>query len=238
MYRRRPAAQPTAAAPTKASKKIALVTTAYHYLSHAYHVGGRFLDGYLRDGKMHYPDFAIAAMYVEQQKDNDLSKELSRKHGFTIYPDVAGALTLGGDKLAVDGVILIGEHGDYPYNDKLQKLYPRYELFQKIVAVFEKSKKSVPVFCDKHLYYDRKKAADDGRDGPQDRLSADGGVEPADHLAPAGIGIAARQRHQGSASSPRAARSRFTAFTLSNRCNVWSNAVSRAARRRSRASRP
>jgi hypothetical protein len=146
--------------PTKANKKIALVTTAYHYLSHAYHVGGRFLDGYLRDGKMHYPDFAIAGMYVEQQKDNDLSKDLARKYGFTIYPEVAGALTLGGDKLAVDGVILIGEHGDYPYNDKAQKLYPRYELFQKIVAVFEKSKRSVPVFCDKHLYYDRKKAAE------------------------------------------------------------------------------
>ena len=144
--------------PKKAAKKIALVTTAYHYLSHAYHVGGRFLDGYLRDGKMHYPDFAVAGMYVEQQKDNDLSRELARKHGFTIYPDVAGALTLGGDKLAVDAVLLIGEHGDYPYNDKAQKLYPRYELFQKVVAVFEKSKRTVPVFCDKHLSYDRKKA--------------------------------------------------------------------------------
>ncbi len=154
-----PHSQP-APRPTKAGKKIALVTTAYHYLSHAYHVGGRFLDGYLRDGKMHYPDFAIAGMFVEQQKDNDLSKDLSRKHGFTLYRDVAGALTLGGDKLAVVGVSLIGEHGDYPYNNKLQKLYPRYELFQKIVAVFEKSKRSVPVFCDKHLYYDHKKAAE------------------------------------------------------------------------------
>jgi hypothetical protein len=146
--------------PTKANKKIALITTAYHYLSHAYHVGGRFLYGYLRDGKMHYPDFALAGMYVEQQKENDLSKELSRKHGFTIFPDVAGALTLGGDKLAVDAVLLIGEHGDYPYNDKLQKLYPRYELFQKIVAVFEKSERSVPVFCDKHLSTKRKQAAE------------------------------------------------------------------------------
>ena len=144
----------------KPTKKLAVVTTAYHYLSHAYHICGRFLYGYLRDGKMHYPDFAIAGMYVEQKKEGDLSVELSRKHGFTLYPDVAGALTLGGDKLAVDGVLLIGEHGDYPYNDKGQKLYPRYELFQKIVEVFRKSEKSVPVFNDKHLYYDRKKAAE------------------------------------------------------------------------------
>ena len=43
--------------PDKPSRKLAVVTTAYHYLSHAYHVCGRFLYGYLRDGKMHYPDF-------------------------------------------------------------------------------------------------------------------------------------------------------------------------------------
>jgi hypothetical protein len=144
--------------PDKPRQQLAVVTTAYYYLSHAYHLGGRFLHGYLRNGKMHYPDFAVASMYVEQQKEGDLSGELSRKHGFTRYKDIAGALTRGGEQLAVDGVLLIGEHGDYPYNDKGQKLYPRHEMFQKIVEVFRKSKRSVPVFCDKHLSYDRKKA--------------------------------------------------------------------------------
>src|SRR5262249_52411039 len=144
--------------PDKPRKKLAVVTTAYYYLSHAYHVCSRFLHGYLRDGRLHYPDFGIAGMYVEQQKEGDLSRELARKHGFTLHPDVAGALTRGGDKLAVDGVRLIGEHGDYPYNDKGQKLYPRYELFQKIVEVFRGSGRAVPVFCDKHLSYDRGRA--------------------------------------------------------------------------------
>jgi hypothetical protein len=142
----------------KPSKKIAVVTTAYHYLSHAYHICGRFLHGYLQGGKMHYPDQAIAGMFVEQSRKNDLSRELARTHGFKLFDDVAGALTLGGDKLAVDGVLLIGEHGDYGYNAKGQKLYPRYELFQKIVEVFRASGRSVPVFCDKHLSFDRQKA--------------------------------------------------------------------------------
>jgi hypothetical protein len=142
----------------KPSKKIAVVTTAYHYLSHAYHICGRFLNGYLRDGVMHFPDFAIAGMHVAQTRKNDLSRGLSRKFGFPMYGDVAGALRLGGDKLAVDGVLLIAEHGDYEYNAKGQKLYPRAEMFQEIVDVFRKSGKSVPVFCDKHLSYDRKKA--------------------------------------------------------------------------------
>src|SRR5262245_59998568 len=144
--------------PDKPPKKLAVVTTAYHYLSHAYHLCGRFLHGYLRAGRMHYPDFGIAGMHVEQVRDNDLSRELAGKHGFTLYPDVAGALTLGGDRLAVDGVLLIGEHGDYPYNERGQKLYPRYALFQKVVGVFRQSGRSVPVFCDKHLSYDRRQA--------------------------------------------------------------------------------
>src|SRR5262245_6500478 len=103
-------------------KKLAVVTTAYYYLSHAYHVCGRFLYGYQQKGELHKPDLEIAGMYVEQSKGNDLSRELSKKHGFKIYPDIASALTLGSDKLAVDGVILIGEHGVYPYNAKGQKL--------------------------------------------------------------------------------------------------------------------
>lgn len=153
----RPRSQPPAQM-DRPTKKLAVVTTAYHYLSHAYHICGRFLHGYLRGEKFHHPGFALAGLYVAQQKENDLSRALARTHGFTLYPEVAGALTLGGDKLAVDGVLLIGEHGDYPYNPKGQKLYPRYELFQEIAAVFRKSGRSVPVFCDKHLYYDRAKA--------------------------------------------------------------------------------
>jgi hypothetical protein len=148
----RPRSQP-APRPDRPKRKLAVVATAYHYLSHAYHICGRFLHGYLRNAKLQHPDFDIAGMYVEQQKENDLSRELAKKHGFTLYADVAGALTLGGGKLAVDGVLLIGEHGDYPYNEKGQKLYPRYELFNKIVEVFRKSGRTVPVFCDKHLSY-------------------------------------------------------------------------------------
>ncbi|MCI0376736.1 MAG: hypothetical protein L0215_03945 [Gemmataceae bacterium] len=143
----------------KPRRLLAVVTTAYHYLSHAYHITGRFLHGYLRNGRMYYPDWNVAGMHVEQQKHRgDLSRDLAKEYGFTLFDTVAGALTLGGQRLAVDGVLLIGEHGDYPYNDKGQKLYPRYELFQRIVEVFEKSGRSVPVFCDKHLYYDRKRA--------------------------------------------------------------------------------
>ena len=35
-----------------------------------------------------------------------------------MYGSINQALTLGGKELAVDGVLLIGEHGDYPWNEK------------------------------------------------------------------------------------------------------------------------
>ncbi len=140
-----------------ARHKIAVVTTAYFYLSHAYHICGRFIHGYLRQGSYHYPDFELAGLYVEQKKANDLSQRIARDHQIRLAATVQDALTLGTGKLAVDGVLLIGEHGDYPYNAKGQKLYPRWELFQKIVEVFKDSGRSVPVFNDKHLSYDHKK---------------------------------------------------------------------------------
>ncbi|MBI1900812.1 MAG: hypothetical protein HYS13_06840 [Planctomycetia bacterium] len=99
-------------------------------------------------------------MYVEQQNEKDLARGLSKKHGFPIYATPEEALTLGTGKLAVDAVLLIGEHGDYPYNDKGQKLYPRYELFQKVASVLRSSGRGVPVFCDKHLSYSHERATE------------------------------------------------------------------------------
>ncbi len=140
--------------------KIAAVTTAYHYLSHAYHIVGRFLDGFLIHGQgLHRPDFEVSSLFIEQTpEETDLGRAKARRHGVRLSPTIADALTLGTGALAVDAVLLIGEHGDYPYNEKLQKLYPRARFFREIVEVFRKSGKGVPVFNDKHLSFSRPEA--------------------------------------------------------------------------------
>jgi hypothetical protein len=131
-------------------KKVAAVVTEYRRWSHADVIVGKVLEGYSHDGKAG-PDLELVSMYVDQYPKNDWSKRLAKKHGFTLHDSIAGALTRGGKALAVEGVLLIGEHGKYPTNAKGQILYPRRRFFEETARVLAGAKKSVPVFSDKHL---------------------------------------------------------------------------------------
>ncbi len=152
------AAGALAAQATGGRKKIAAISTAYHVRSHSDNFITRFLEGYWINDRYYPPPCDVVSLYTAQVHPNDISRRLAAAYGFKIYPTIADALTLGTGKLAVDGVLLIGEHGNYPVNERLQKLYPRYEFFREVVEVYEKSGRAAPVFNDKHLYYDWKKA--------------------------------------------------------------------------------
>lgn len=120
-------------------KRVAIITTIYRYLSHAQHMGDRFLIGYPLHGKWHKGDVQVVSLYVDQKPEGDQSQERAKEFGFAVYPTIAETLRCGGDKLAVDAVLIIGEHGDYPKNDLGQVLYPRYEFFKQCVEVFRKT---------------------------------------------------------------------------------------------------
>ena len=144
--------------PAKKRKKLAIVASIWRYLSHAQHFGDRFLVGYPRKGRWHRPEMDVVSLYVHQKPEGDQSQARADEFGFQVYPTIQEALRCGGDKLAVDAVLLIIEHGDYPRNAKGQVLYPRFEMFQQVVEVFEQDGRAVPVFNDKHLSYDTAKA--------------------------------------------------------------------------------
>jgi len=139
-------------------KRLAIIATVYKYLSHAQHIGDRFLVGYPYAGDWQKPAIKVVSLYVDQKPEGDLSGERARKFGFQVYPTIAAALCCGGKELAVDAVLIVAEHGDYPRNEKGQTLYPRYEFFQRCAEVFMRSGRSVPVYNDKHLSYSFAKA--------------------------------------------------------------------------------
>lgn len=139
-------------------KRIAAVTTAFWKYSHADDIITKFIEGYSIVGRTHQPHCKVVSMYLEQFPKNDIGRGMAARYGVKMFDSPQKALTMGGDKLAVDGVLLIGEHGDYPTNEKGQHLYPRHRLFSNLVDVFRETKKSVPVYNDKHFSYSWKKA--------------------------------------------------------------------------------
>jgi hypothetical protein len=132
--------------------KIAAIATIYFKYSHAQHIVDRFLYGYGWQGAHHRPPMDLVSLYVDQVGDRDLSRSRGAEFpSMKLCPTIAEALTLGTGKLAVDGVVIVGEHGDYPKNEMGQTKYPRWEFFSQMVKVFKDSGRSVPVFNDKHL---------------------------------------------------------------------------------------
>lgn len=143
---------PSAAACGEAAvKRVAALTTVFTPNSHAEVIIGRCLPGYIADASESRPGLEVASLYVDQTPEDDLSRELAVKYNFALAPSVEAALTLGTGSLAVDGVLLVAEHGEYPVSSTGQVIYPKRRLFEQVLKVFDASGRVVPVFVDKHL---------------------------------------------------------------------------------------
>ena len=134
-----------------ARPKLAVILTQYGATSHGLCYGTKFLEGKQYDDHFEPPRCDVAAIHLMEIASDDIGIATAKRHNVPMYPSVATALCQGGDTLAVDGVVIVGEHGTYPLNAKGQQLYPRRELFDQVVNVFRQSGRVVPVFNDKHL---------------------------------------------------------------------------------------
>jgi hypothetical protein len=154
-------AQPATQPSTQALKRlpVAALVTIYHHNSHADVIASRLLLTDTLDGKGRESSLELVSLFRDQKEPwagtprhrPDLADGLSAKFQFPIYPDIRSALTRGGDKLAVDGVLLVAEHGEYPRSATGNIQYPKRRFFDEMIKVFKDSNRVVPVFIDKHL---------------------------------------------------------------------------------------
>jgi hypothetical protein len=133
------------------TRRVAAVVTEYRHNSHADVIVSRLLLTDMLDGTGKESPLKLVSLYTDQRPANDISRLLAASHRFPIKPTIAETLTLGSGELAVDGVFLVAEHGDYPFSPTGNHQYPKRRFWDETIAVFRRSGRVVPVFLDKHL---------------------------------------------------------------------------------------
>src|SRR5262245_27681579 len=134
--------------------RVAVIYTVNFFRSHAFNFLENCLRPLLFNGRLVEPMVEVASLYADQiVDDGDLTHDTSHRFGAQYCMRIEDALTLGTDSLAVDGVLLIGEHGNYPDNALGQREYPRKRFFDAMVTVMRRSNRFVPSFNDKHRSY-------------------------------------------------------------------------------------
>ncbi|GAA3761029.1 twin-arginine translocation signal domain-containing protein [Terriglobus aquaticus] len=122
--------------------------------SHADWIIDKLMDGYWWHGAHTPSRVDVVSVYIHQLDTSPLGQKVCAAKNIPIYKTVAEAVTLGGKDLAVDGVVIVAEHGNYPTNLKGQWMLPRWWIYQQVIRVFEQSNRAVPVFNDKHFSWD------------------------------------------------------------------------------------
>src|SRR2546425_9518940 len=138
-------------ASTLLARNIAAIVTVYHHNSHADLIVSRLLQTDTLDGKGKDSPLKLASLYTDQKPEQDISRLLAASHRFRMSDMIEDALTLGTGRLAVDGVLLIAEHGEYPKSPVGNTQYPKRRFWEETLKVFRASGRVVPVFIDKHL---------------------------------------------------------------------------------------
>lgn len=133
--------------------RVAAIFTVFRFRSHAFNLLENFFKPYLFSGKLVDPGVEVVSMYADQLPEGDMARDVSKRFNIPLCPTIEDALTLGTGGLAVDAVLSVVEHGEYPTNARGVVMYPRKEFFDQAVRVMQRSNRFVPFFNDKHLSY-------------------------------------------------------------------------------------
>lgn len=129
-------------------KRVAVIVTEYRFNSHADVILGRLLGDFDYEARL-----AVASLYTDQMPDNDMSREAAARNGIPICETIGETIHQAYREGGLDGVVIIGEHGNYPDDEKGRKHYPRRRLLTETLATLDELGLRVPIFSDKHFAY-------------------------------------------------------------------------------------
>src|SRR5688500_9026729 len=118
--------------------KVATVFTELRHRSHAYNILMNLMGTCLFRGKQVDPGVDVVSWYADQFPADDMAREASKRLGVPLFDTIDGALCVGAKAMDVDAVVLIGEHGEYPADELGEKMCPREELFDQVVATMRR----------------------------------------------------------------------------------------------------
>ena len=122
-----------------AKKRVAALVTEYRHNSHADVIVSRLLQTDTLDGRGRESPLELVSLYTDQRPANDISRLLAASHRFRTSDTIEDALTLGTGQLAVDGVLLVAEHGQYPKSATGNTQYPKRRFWDETIRVFRDS---------------------------------------------------------------------------------------------------
>jgi hypothetical protein len=82
------------AAGTPRTLRVAAINSVYRLRSHAYHLCGRVIHGYQRDGFHHQPRLKLARMYNDQTPAEDLGREYGKRYGVDVCDSVEASMAI------------------------------------------------------------------------------------------------------------------------------------------------
>ncbi|MEJ7692165.1 hypothetical protein, partial [Daejeonella sp.] len=97
----------------QAKPRIAVLATYWGATrSHADWLVNKLIDGYWWQGAHMDSRVEVVSLYLHQHDTSLLGQKVAKAKGIPVFKSITEAVTLGGKELAVDGVVIVGEHGD------------------------------------------------------------------------------------------------------------------------------
>jgi len=136
--------------------RVAALVDEYWERSHSDLIVTRLMQGYELLWVPLEPGVEVTSLYIDHAGDLDVGRSRAIQAGAAVYPSVREALYAGGDRLSVEGAVIVPERNikgrrELTLDDRGLAQDCRVQLFDGVAAACRETGRPLAVFIDKHL---------------------------------------------------------------------------------------